>query len=103
MRLNPALVRKALGLSDSAPIAPIEAVTICRGFEQTGFVTQTAVPVVTEVSFERILREAGGLEACWNALNLRPDLTRAKERVEDFDWHLRLAGFEFVMPGLMYG
>lgn len=101
MRLNPKLVRKALGLSDSAPVAPIEAVTVCRGFEQAGFVTPTAVPVVTEVSFGRILREASGLEACRNAFNLRPDLERAKDRVEDFDWHLRLAGFKFVMPGLM--
>ena len=103
LRVQPELVRTALGLSESGRIGRIEAVVVCRGFEHTGFAASTVVPVITEVSFRRLLVETRGLEACWTALTSRPDLERARERVEDFRWHLKLAGFEFVMPGLTYG
>ncbi len=102
LRAHPELVQRALGLSQAQPITRVEAVTVCRGFEHAGFVGPTSVPVITEVSFRGLHENTQTLEDFWNALNLRPDLRRAGERVKDFSWKLQLAGFEFVMPGLMY-
>jgi hypothetical protein len=101
-RVQPELVRRALGLSADERIERIEAVTVCRGFEHTGFVGSTAVPVISEVSFTTLYNQTREFGPFWEALNSRPDQQRAKERVTDFKWPLRLAGFEFVMPGLMY-
>jgi len=102
LRERPELARRALNLADDQPIRRIEAVTVCRGFEHTGFVGPTLVPVITEVSFRGLYEKAPTLEAFWSALNSRPDLQRAGERVKEFQWKLKLAGFEFVMPGLAY-
>jgi hypothetical protein len=102
LRSDPSLARRALRLLDTQPINRIEAVTVCRGFEHTGFVGPTSVPVITEVSFRALHIKAQSLENLWSVLNSRPDLQKAGERVKEFRWKLQLAGLEFVMPGLKY-
>lgn len=99
---QPELVRRALGFSNLKPINGIEAVVVCRGFEHTGFVGPTAVPVISEVSFRGLFGKAGNLAKLWDLLNSRPDLKRAAHEVEEFSWELELAGYKFVMPGLKY-
>lgn len=103
IRLNPQLLRKALQIADSLPINRVEAVTVCRGFEPTGFAVPTEVPIITETSFRRLFDETGSLEALWKALHSRPDITSATKYVQDSKWRIKLAGFEFVMPALLYG
>ncbi len=102
IRARHEIARRALLLPDAEPITRVEAVTVCRGFEHTGFLGSTAVPVITEVSFRALYQEAGKLQALWDMLNSRPDLQRASQRVSEFKWTLKLAGYEFVMPGLKY-
>jgi hypothetical protein len=101
-RARPELPRRALCLGDSQLIHRVEAVTVCRGFEHTGFVGPTDVPVITEVSFRALYEESGNLKTLWDALNLRPDLHRATRTVRDCSMVLKLAGFDLVMPGLEY-
>jgi hypothetical protein len=102
LRDQPELARRALRLSDDERIERIEAVTVCRGFERTGFAYPPAVPVITEVSFVALYNRSRGFESFWKGLNSRPDLQRAEQQVEDCKMRLTLAGFDFVMPGLMY-
>src|SRR5256885_14175709 len=102
LRNCPELAQRALHLSDIQSINRIEAVTVCRGFEHTGFVGPTPVPVITEVSFRGLYDKAQTLKAFWSELNSRPDLQRARERVKEFSWNVQIAGFELVMPELMY-
>jgi hypothetical protein len=101
-RSNPGSLCSALGLSSLDEIHQIEAVTICRGAEPTEFARNTAVPVITELSFRALLPEAKDLRALWVALNTRPDRQRAKRGVKDSVWKLELAGYEFVFPALEY-
>lgn len=102
LRANPELAQRALRISDAQQINRVEAVTVCRGFEHTGFVGPTQVPVITEVSFRTFLAKAGDLGILWDFLDKRPDLQKAVGRVKEFSWELDLAGYKFVMPGLMY-
>jgi len=51
-RKDQALLRRKLELADDQTIDRIEAVVICRGAEQTGFLGSLAVPVVSERAFE---------------------------------------------------
>jgi hypothetical protein len=100
LRVQPELARRALSLSDDERIERIEAVTVCRGFERTGFCDPANVPVISEVSFRALCNQSGRFEALWEALNSRPDLKRASQLVDDCKMQVTLAGFDFVMPGL---
>jgi hypothetical protein len=102
-RARPELARRALSLTYDSPINTVEAVVVCRGFEHTGFAGTPAVPVITEVSLRALHDKESKLRSLWTVLNSRPDLQRARQQVTEFKWRLKLAGFEFVMPGLMYG
>jgi hypothetical protein len=100
-RKDQALLRRVLGLADDQPINGVEAVVICRGAEQTGFLGKPAVPVVLERAFEELWEQsARSLAKLWEKLSSRPDHARAAGRYEDTAASLTVGGLKFSFPAL---
>jgi hypothetical protein len=95
------LVRRALGLGDFQKIDRVEAVVICRGAEQTGFLGPLAVPLVLERTFEELWgRSSLSFFNLWENLVSRPDHARAADRYEDTYATVRIGGLSFSIPAL---
>ena len=78
----------------------IEAVVVCRGSEPTGFLPHPAVPVVTELAFEKMATRVSNLSELWELLNARPDHAEAASGFRDVKHIIRLGGFKFTIPAL---
>ena len=83
------------------PIDRVEAVVICRGAEQTGFLEKQAVPLVLERAFEELCKQSShSLAMLWGKLSYRPDHKRAADRYGDTTATLTVGGLEFSFPAL---
>jgi hypothetical protein len=100
-RMDHALLRRVLELNDHQPIDGVEAVVICRGAEQTGFLGELAVPLVLERAFEELWeRSSSSLAELWEKLSSRPDHVRAAGRYGDTAALLTVGGLKFSFPAL---
>ncbi len=100
-REDHALLRKVLELAADQPIDRVEAVVICRGAEQTGFLEKQAVPLVLERAFEELWKQSShSLAVLWRKLSSRPDHERAADRYGDATATLTVGGLEFSFPAL---
>jgi hypothetical protein len=100
-RKNHTLLRRVLELADDQAIDRIEAVVVCRGAEQTGFLGRLAVPVVLERAFEELWEQSSrSLTKLWESLSSRPDHARAAGRYKDTAAILTVGGFRFSIPAL---
>lgn len=96
-----AFLRSALGLAADQEIAAVEAAVVCRGSEGTGFLgTDTAVPILSEVSFKALVEQSQGLPNLWDLLTRRPDHQKAGRASSEGRARIRLSGYEFVLPAL---
>lgn len=96
-----ALLRRVLELAADQPINKVEAVVICRGAEQTGFLGKQAVPLALERAFQELWEESShSLAMLWGNLSSRPDHGRAAERYGDTAATLTVGGLEFGFPAL---
>ena len=94
-------LRGALGLAADQEIAAVEAAVVCRGSEGTGFLgTDTAVPILSEVSFNALVKQSQGLPNLWDLLTRRPDHQKAESASSEGRARIRLSGYEFVLPAL---
>src|SRR4029077_13663429 len=83
-RWNQSLLRRALELADDQTIDRIEAVVVCRGAEQTGFLGKRAVPLVLERAFEELWEQSSrSFTKLGKSLASRPDHARAASRYKD--------------------
>lgn len=96
------LLRRALELKDDdLPIDRVEAVVLCRGAEQTGFLGELAVPLVLERAFEELWEQSSpSLSKLWEKLSSRPDHAQAASRYEDTATRLTVGGLKFSFPAL---
>jgi hypothetical protein len=100
-RQDHALLRSVLELPDDEPIVRVEAVVICRGAEQTGFLGKLAVPLVLERAFEELWkRSSPSLAKLWETLSSRPDHAHAAGRYGDTSARLTVGGLKFSFPAL---
>jgi hypothetical protein len=100
-RKDHALLRRALELSNDQTINRVEAVVICRGAEQTGFLGKLAVPLVLEHAFEELWEQSSlSLGTLWEKLSSRPDHARAASRYEDATARIDIGGLKFSIPAL---
>lgn len=100
-REDSALLRRVLELKDDQPIDRVEAVVICRGAEQTGFLGKPAVPVVLERAFEELWGQSSlSLAKLWERLSSRPDHASAAGRYGDTAAPLTVGGLKFSFPAL---
>jgi hypothetical protein len=100
-RKNQTLLRRALELADDQTIDRIEAVVVCRGAEQTGFLGKRAVPLVLERAFEELWEQSSrSFTKLWESLASRPDHARAASRYKDTAALLTVGGFRFSIPAL---
>jgi hypothetical protein len=100
-RQNHALVRRMLELTDDQSIDRVEAVVICRGAEQTGFLGKLAVPLALERAFEELWEQSSlSLAKLWEKLSFRPDHERTAGRYDDTAAPLTVGGLEFSLPAL---
>jgi hypothetical protein len=101
LRSNLEILRRALGLAPSDPIAQVEAVVVCRGGGPTAFLQQTSMPITTETAFEKLWLKAVGLSELWNSLQARPDHAEAAKQFQDANRVIDLAGYQVVVPVLI--
>jgi hypothetical protein len=94
-------LRDALELSSSHPISEIQGVVVCRGEESTGFLGESAVPILAERAFRSLLAGGMDLRSLWQLIHSRPDLAEASTKFEDTTVSIRLGGYEFVLPVLI--
>ena len=100
-RKDQTLLRRALELADDQTIDSIEAVVVCRGAEQTGFLGKLAVPVVLERAFEELWEQSShSFTKLWETLSSRPDHDRAAGRYKDEAALLTVGGLRFSIPVL---
>jgi hypothetical protein len=100
-RNDQAHLRRVLGLADDQNIFRIEAVVVCRGAEQTGFLGKLAVPLVLERAFEELWEQSScSFTKLWESLASRPDHARAARRYKDTAAPLTVGGFKFSIPVL---
>jgi hypothetical protein len=100
-RQDHALVRRVLELADDQAIDRVEAVVICRGAEQTGFLGKLAVPLALERAFEELWEQSSSsLYKLWERLCSRPDHARAALRYEDTTAPVTVGGLRFSIPAL---
>ena len=100
-RNDHSILRKALELSPNQPIGRTEAVVVCRGAEQTGFLGKLVVPVVLERAFEQLWEQsAQSLSTLWEKLSTRPDHVHAAERYGDTAALVAVGGQKFSFPAL---
>jgi hypothetical protein len=96
-----ALLRRVLELAADQPINKVEAVVICRGAEQTGFLGKQAVPLALERAFQELWKESShSIATLWENLTSRPDHERAADRYGDTAATLAVGGLEFAFPAL---
>jgi len=101
LRKDHDLIRRALGLAADQMIDRIEAVVICRGAEQTGFLGTLAVPLVLEQTFEELWELSSlSLFDLWESLVTRPDHSRAANRYQDKLARVVIGGLSFAFPAL---
>lgn len=95
------LLRRVMELANDQTIDRIEAVVVCRGAEQTGFLGKPAVPVVLERAFEELWEQSSrSLPKLWERVSSRPDHARAAGRYEDTAALLIVGGLRFSIPAL---
>jgi len=100
-RKNQTLLRRALELADDQTIDRIEALVVCRGAEQTGFLGKQAVPLVLERAFEELWEQSSrSFTKLWEILASRPDHAHAASRYEDTAALLTVGGLRFSIPTL---
>lgn len=100
-RNDQTLLRKGLELADDQTIDRIEAVVVCRGAEQTGFLGKLAVPLVLEHAFEELWEESScSFTRLWESLSSRPDHARAAGRFKDTAALLTVGSLRFSIPAL---
>jgi hypothetical protein len=100
-RKDHALLRRVLELKDDQPIDRVEAVVICRGAEQTGFLGRLVVSVVLERAFEELWGQSSlSLAKLWEKLSSRPDHAGAAGRYGDTAAPLTVGGLKFSFPAL---
>lgn len=100
-RGDQALVRRVLKLSPDQRIDRVEAVVICRGAEQTGFLGKLAVPVVLEQAFEELWKQSSlSFDELWARLSARPDHADAASRYGETAAPISFAGLRFSAPWL---
>ena len=100
-RKDQTLLRRELGLAADQTIDRIEAVVVCRGAEQTGFLGKLPVPVVSERAFEGMWEQSSrSLIKVWESLSSRPDHARAAGRYKDTAALLTVGGLRFSIPTL---
>jgi hypothetical protein len=100
-RKDHTLLRRVLELADDQAIDRIEAVVVCRGAEQTGFLGKLAVPLVSERAFEELWEQSSrSFTKLWESLSSRPDHARAAGRYKDTAALLTLGGLRFSIPAL---
>jgi hypothetical protein len=100
-RKDKALLRRVLELTDDQLIHRVEAVVVCRGAEQTGFLGKLAVPLVLERAFEGLWEQSShSLAKLWEKLSSRPDHARSASRYEDASAPLTVGGLTFCIPAL---
>jgi hypothetical protein len=98
-RKNQTLLRRALELADDQTIDRIEALVVCRGAEQTGFLGKQAVPLVLERAFEELWEQSSrSFTKLWEILASRPDHAHAASRYEDTAALLTVGGLRFSIP-----
>ncbi len=96
-----ALLRNLLELDKDHVISEIDAVVICRGAEQTGFLGRLAVPVVQERAFEELWKQSShSLAKLWDSLSSRPDHASAAGRYGDTSAAVTVGGLRFSIPAL---
>ncbi len=100
LRQNASFLVRKLGLPSDQQIRGIEAVVVCRGAEPTGFLESTAVPVINETAFRNLQTKFENLEDLWEQTTTRPDQIEAAKKSAEVQSHIRLCGYEFVIPGL---
>jgi hypothetical protein len=95
------LLRRVLELVADQPINKVEAVVICRGAEQTGFLGEQPVPLALERALEELWKESSlSLAKLWEKLSSRPDHERAADRYGDTAATLSFGELEFSFPAL---
>lgn len=100
-RKNQTLLRRALELADDQTIDRIEALVVCRGAEQTGFLGKQAVPLVLERAFEELWEQSScSFTKLWESLASRPDHAHAASRYKDGAALLTVGGLRFSIPAL---
>jgi len=100
-RKDHTLLRRVLELADDQTIDRIEAVVVCRGAEQTGFLGKLAVPLVLERAFEELWEQSSrSFTKLWESLSSRPDHARAAGRYKDTAALLTVGGLRFSIPAL---
>ena len=80
-RQDHALVRRVLELADDQAIDRVEAVVICRGAEQTGFLGKLAVPLALERAFEELWEQLRPLSISYGRGFVRGQITLAPHSV----------------------
>jgi hypothetical protein len=100
-RRNLPFLRQALGVRPDQAIAGVEAAVVCRGSEGTGFLgTNTAVPILSEISFKLLVAQSRSLSGLWDLLRHRPDHQEAEKASSEGRTSIRLSGYEFILPAL---
>jgi hypothetical protein len=101
LRGDSPFLRHALDLAIDQETAGVEAAVVCRGSEGTGFLgTDTAVPILSEVAFEALVKQSQALPNLWDLLTRRPDHQKAETASSEGRAKIRLSGYEFVLPAL---
>lgn len=100
-RQDHGLVRKALGLVPSDAVSNIEGVVISRESESTGFLGQSAIPIVLESAFVDLWAATNSLAQLWKNLNERPDHAMAATQFDDTYLRIDIEGFSFLAPFLI--
>lgn len=100
-RNDQTLLRRVLELADDRIIDRIEAVVVCRGAEQTGFLGKPAVPLLLERAFEELWEQSShSFTKLWERVSSRPDHARAAGRYEDTAALVTVGGHRFSIPAL---
>lgn len=78
----------------------LEGLVVSRGFEPSGFVAESEVPVVTEKWFRGNLETCSGLKALHELAKSRPDRKELARGWESTQKSVKLAGYELRLPVL---
>src|SRR5260370_38323221 len=77
----------------------VSALVVSKGSEETGFLQNTKVPIVTEDWFVRQLNAARRLEALLTLAKDRPDRKALASKWKSGQATAKLAGYELRIPG----
>ncbi len=95
---NTAFARQILPDIPPEGYSSLQGLVVSKGFEPTGFLPETDIPVVTEEWFKANVRTCSGLGALHGLARSRPDRRELAKKFMSSSAVARLAGYELRVP-----